>query len=244
MRFSVLVVGPDCANALQDVLMPYFEHTNFPPYIKFNREDKKAERKRIKRYWGKKLRENPHDVGIFNKYEETNISDEEYWRKQTKHYDSCDLDDNGNPISTYNPNSRWNDWEYEKRLLSRYTDTHMQAMKKKDVDWAGMAECKRKEFHVSWHMMFSPGFPEPTAHERACNDYWDGETKEQYMERSKFFLTHAYILHGKWYERSKVGFWKVEKYNTVERYKWVAQYEKMLTQVKPNTVLTTIECVI
>ena len=70
MRFSVLVVGPDCANALQDVLMPYFEHTDFPPYIKFNREDKKAERKRLQRYWGKRLRENPHDVGIFNKYED------------------------------------------------------------------------------------------------------------------------------------------------------------------------------
>lgn len=240
MHFSVLVIGPECANALQDVLTPYFEHDEFEPYIKFTREDKKAERKRLKRYWGKKLRENPHDVGIFNKYEETNMSDDDYFRRSIKHYDPANMNSNGEPVSTYNPNSKWADWEYEKTLLRKESQLFVTTVKKKDIDWNTMSRYNYQQAKINWYGLFSPGFPTPTTYEKAMNDYWDGETKEQYMERSHFFLTHAYILHGKWYERGKIGWWQHGEY--MDRDKWLAQYEKMLTQVKPNTVLTTIEC--
>lgn len=241
MRFSVLVVGPAYTHDLQDVLMPYYEHADFDPYIKFTREDKAAEKKRLKRYWGKKLRENPHDVGIFNKYEIVNISDEEYFFDQTKHYKPYELNENGEPISTYNPNSRWNSWEYDDGLISRYTYTYKAALKKKAISWSLMAEYGHNQAHINWHTMFSPGFPAPTMHEKAMNNYWEGETKEQYMGRSRFFLTHAYILHGKWYERGRIGWWEDDD-SIIDRDKWLAQYEKMLTQTKANTVLTTIEC--
>ena len=104
-----------------------------------------------------------------------------------------------------------------------------------------MSEINYQQAQVNWVSLFAPGFPEPTAIEKTSNNYWDGETKEQYLDKSKFFLTHAYILHGKWYERGRIGWWWDSK-EIMDRDKWLAQYEKMLTQTKPDTVLTMIEC--
>jgi len=249
MKFSVLVIGPDNFVDLVKVLRPYKLHTDFPPYIKYTRKEKAVERKKLLKYWRKQLRLTPLDIGIFNKVVELEeIDDEQYFLNSTKFHDSSELTENGEPISTYNPNSRYSDWEYDKRLGVRLEQTMKagilaSALRKKDVAWKYMSEVNYRMARSDWVTMFDPSLGKPTPSERLKYDYWDGETKEQYLDRQRMFLTHAYILNGKWYERGKIGWWPLDLH-LMDRDKWLAQYEKMLTQVKPDTILTAIECTI
>lgn len=247
-KFSVLVVGHDNYNNLQEVLEPYREHSDFPPYIKYTRKEKAVEKKKLLKHLRQQLQLNPYDIGIFNKVAELEEMDiEQYFLNSTKYCCALDLNENGEPISTYNPNSRWLYWIYDHLLCIR--PKHMKkeifacALKKKNVDWQYMSDVNYQQAQVNWIGMFDSSIGGPKPSEKLANDYWEGETKEQYIERKRMFLTHAYILHGKWYERGKIGWWQKDS-NIIDRDKWLAQYEKMLTQVKPNTMLTTIECTI
>lgn len=237
-KFTVLVVGPDNYRELTHTLEPYDEHIEFPPYIKFTREDKAAERKRLLKYWTKQLNLNPMNLGIENKIVDLGFSDEEYFQKQTKFYDPASKNELGEPISTYNPNARFSCWNYTNDLPKRHGKV-VQACRKRDVDWAYAKQIRLRNAWIRW----------PKIENAECSDfmkgtlygYWQGETKEQYMERQELFMTSAYILRGKWHEREEIGWWS-ESRPAMDRQKWIDKYQKMLTEVKPNTVLTTVEC--
>jgi hypothetical protein len=236
--FTVLVVGPDNYQELVRTLEPFDEHIEFPPYIKFTREDKKAERKRLLKHYKQQLKLHPMDIGIENKIVELGFNDEDYFKKQTQYYNSSQLTDQGEPISTYNPNTRWSRWDYKKELPMRHKDC-VAACRKRDVDWAYAKQIRLRNAWTRW----------PKIKNADVTDFmsgnvwgkWQGETKEQYFERQEYFLTNAFILHGKWHERGKIGWWS-EPHPTMDRQKWIDKYQKMLTEVKPNTVLTTVEC--
>jgi hypothetical protein len=261
-HFRVLVVGPESLRELQDVLEPYSEHIKFPPYIKFTREDKYAERKRSIKMLKKLLNERNHwmhdgyDPKIHGPIEPwkkveiaaklkvlQDMSGEEYFYNETKYYDLSSQNTQGEPISTYNPNSRWSNWEYYNSLLIKGLGLLRPSAKKKDVDWARMSQYGGEQAIVDWCRMFnSIDDPRCDASTRTLlYDYWQGESKLMYMERKELFMTHAYILNGRWHERGKVGWWG-DTSEEMDRDKWIAKYKKMLTQVKPNTVLHTLDC--
>jgi hypothetical protein len=241
-KFTVLVVGPESYGEVVKTLEPYDEHIKFPPYIKFTREDKSAERKRLLKHYKKQLGLRPMDIGIEDKIVALCRSDEEYFLKQTRSYALGAKNAQGEPISTYNPNTKWSGWDYVNKLPMKHYYC-VQACKKRHVNWSYIRQIGERNARINWPKIVnskSTGFTKNMLY-----DYWQGETKEQYIERKKLFLTHAYILHGKWHERCKMGWWSdLDSSDTPDRQVWLDKYNKMLRQVKPNTVLTTVECMI
>ena len=242
-KFKVLVVGPDNYRELCNTLEPYHELIKFPPYIKFTREDKAVERKRLLKYWTKQLELRPMDMGIENKIIALCHSDEEYFIDQTKYYAQAALNSQGEPISTYNPNTKWSSWDYSNDLPKIHGEKVVQACRKRDVDWNYIRQIGERNALIRWPKIKNADCPDFMRGN--VNGVWEGETKEQYIERQRLFMTHAYILHGKWHEREKIGWWsETDNFDCMDRQKWIDKYQKMLMQVKPNTVLTTVECML
>ncbi len=239
-RFTVLVVGPKNEQEIREVLAPYYEQLRFPPYIKFTREDKAAEKKRLIKYYRKQLRFTPHDIGLQNKFTALDVSDEEYYEYQIKYYGEPELNAAREPISTYNPNARWCVWEFVNKLYYGKMNVFIPGSQKKYIDWNEMSRFSTDQAMVDWIRIQSN--PELSNYVKGTMyDYWAGETKSQYMGRKELFMTPAYILRGKWFERNKAG-WFTDNFDCVDREKWIDQYREMLTQVKPDTTISTIEC--
>ena len=253
-KFTVLVIGPEDFNSLSDVLEPYDIHVEFPPYVVFTREDKAAERKeRIKRmrelfHGGSLGTEQPITKGFYAGLFASNIkelqkieamSDEEYFLDQTKYYELAQQTTSGKPISTENPNTKFNKWVFLHRLWVKKNGKNETAAKKKDIDFSFISRVDASDAMVNWTRMINGDYSYYV--KNMMYDYWENESKEEYIYRKSLFMTSAYILHGKWYERGTIGWW-AHVDNEIPYDKWIEQYEDMLKKVKPDTVLTTIEC--
>jgi len=237
-QFAILVVGPESYRELEDTLAPYDEHLTFPPYIKFNRADKKAEKKRLKKYYRAELRKTPNDIGLQNKLIALQqMSDEQYFDHCTRFYDDSALNTVGEPISTYNPNSKFDSWEHTILLASRKCGGSVSTTRKNDMNWDLMSIHAHDQAAVDWIRLQTYSDKQ----KRLVFDWWPGETRRQYINRKRVFHTHAYVYRGKWYERGKIGWWGSVT-EEIPAEKWMEQYAEMLTSLKDDTVLTTVMC--
>lgn len=237
--FTVLVVGPTKLQELEETLASFDEHLVFPPYIKFTREDKKREKKRLQKYWRKQVALHPHDVEVYNKLTALLECDDEQWFEHcTRLYESTALNTAGEPISTYNPNSKFSSWECVD-LFGRLKKPGDRAciLEKRHVAWSRMASLANMRAKHDWTTMQTYS----ESQKRLVFDKWKGDTRETYIARKTQFSTHAYILRGRWYERGQIGWW-AEVENEIPAAEWMKQYADMLKSLKNNTVLTTIEC--
>ncbi len=243
-RFSVLVIGPRTEEELKEVLEPYSEHLRVPPYVAFTRKDKVAERqKRIEDYEAiLNLPTGPekdrYDLGQVRKFLKLlkNMTDEEYWEQEIKYYDEEQLNENGEPVLTYNPNSKWDYWLLVDWLLTKQGKRVSQSLMR-DIDWEGMEKEEESRHDEIWEEM-----QQKSDEEKRLFYLWRGErTKEEYFKKHNQFTTFAYVLDGKWYERGKMGWW-AHVSDEINWQEWANQYAAMLKSIKGNTMLTTIDC--
>lgn len=237
--FTVLIVGPTKWQEIDETLAPFDENLVFPSYIKFTREDKKREKKRLQKYWRKQVALHPHDVGVYNKLLTLlNLDNEQYFENCTCLYESTALNTAGEPISIYNPNSKFGSWELApmfRRLKA--PDDRVCILSKKHVAWSRMADLANEQARYDWGEMQTYS----ESQQRLVFDKWRGDTKETYITRKTQFSTHAYILRDRWYERGQIGWW-AEVENEIPAVEWMRKYADMLKSLKDNTVLTAIRC--
>ena len=240
--FKVLVVGPETVREMEDTLAPYNEHLKFPPYIKFTRQDKKLERKRLLKYWRKQVKERPNDIGAYNKLVELQgMDDEDYFLHCTRFYSSKDLNTIGEPISTYNPNSRWSTWDYRK--VFRIKNTHgagpQATGKKRHIDWGAYRALMLGNSEMLWDAMQD----KTDEQKKLCYDWWGEEKREDYITRRTMCVTPAYVKNGVWHERGVIGWWgNFDVEGAIPVSEWVDEFVEMLDKVDDMTVINMIEC--
>ena len=125
-HFTVLVIGDDVAEQLER----YDENTSVEPYIK-KRRDEAGKRRQAEIDKWKSVIEGPEHVqskyrmeGVKERYKELcEMTDEQFYKEETgynpnavatgredeEEYDASRFDADGNYLSTYNPDSKW-DW--------------------------------------------------------------------------------------------------------------------------------------
>jgi len=109
-HFTVLVIGKEL-DELLDVMAPYDENLEVPEYVAMTLEQAREERlKQIARY--EKYLEFPDEYDIERVErrikELKNTDDKDYFTSQTKFYE--EHDEEGNPVTTTNPNGYWDWW--------------------------------------------------------------------------------------------------------------------------------------
>lgn len=69
-----------------------------------------------------------------------------------------------------------------------------------------------------------------------------GETKEQFQARhNKSLTTFAVVKDGKWYERGSMG-WFATVSNEKDESLWDVEFEKLLSEIPDETLLTVVDC--
>jgi len=59
--------------------------------------------------------------------------------------------------------------------------------------------------------------------------------------RAKALVTFAVVKDGKWYERGEMGWWGVV-HNESDQDEWIAQFNALLSDLPPDTLLTAVDC--
>ncbi|MEX3422110.1 hypothetical protein H0911_24845 [Bacillus sp. HSTU-bmb18] len=209
---------------LESVMAPFDEKKEVTPYIY------KTKQELIEEY---------------NKSSEANETSYEAWLQYWYIDDGEQIDEEGNHLSTYNPNSKW-DWyvvggRWSNLLIDKDGNScdaayagelDLQAMKDKNVrsaknDWKAMQESPNDVLKV---LMYGAR---------------KGETEEEYVQRnSKTLSTYAVIdKQGNWIAKGDMGWFGMSSETDVESDDWDGKFtERFINPLEAGDVVVIVDC--
>lgn len=255
---SHFIVGVICKNP-EDVgklLAPYNEELKVESYIGRTREQMIEDGKDFKRHCQEESRESIE--GYMIPYL-TAKTDEDFYNLQKQ--DDYEYDENGNELTTYNPNSKWDwysiggRWSCELKIriteengLGEYAESDQDEFvygdvaKIKDIDFSLDAE-KYDECYEWWKNNVE-----------ALDKEWDSfykkeyyteryEDAEEYATRNASFTTFALVTpDGEWHECGEMGWFGCSSETPEEARTWDEQYMSFIENVDPEYYFVMVDC--
>lgn len=240
-HYTVLVIGEN----IEEKLAPY-KNIDVPPYIKVPKARVIATRKRLemKDYETRsKILPMSHNEFV------------EYW------YGEENVDEHGNVMSTYNPDSKW-DWYqlggrwqgkfklkddnmpglYGKKSFldeSKYEKGWVDSAKVGDIDWKTVFSQTYKNLHNDWNKaMCNPM--------REFRQYYLKVygTRNNYLKKHNVFTTYAVITEdGKWHAPGEMGWFGISNETDEEKSKWNEEYfDRFIKNLSPDTTISIVDC--
>jgi len=206
-HFSVLVIWDD----VEGQLAKYSKNLEVEPYVAFTREDKAKERL-----------ERIEDVSYREEYRESlkNKSDEEYFNYYAEDYE--DKDENGNPLTTSNPNSKWDwysvgwRWAWELILKPEYKWT------RRDPEFSWWWTDEDKKEYLDW------------LHADSCI------MKELDIECMKDMIIYAIVVNWQWYDKWQMWWFGI---SINENPEWEQVSKEIVAKYcTPETRITVVDC--
>ena len=162
----------------------------------------------------------------------------EYYRELT---DGMYYDENGNALSTENPNGHWKTARIGKNFslpLKLKDGTESYSAKACDIDWDAMNE-PTELYEAAWEMVVDGREPTNEQEERVYESMKDKsayfsnfKNKEDYVTYSTSYWNYAFVNKDGW----------VDMVNEDER-KWINNfYDRFIATLDPNDLVTIYEC--
>lgn len=238
-HFCVAVIHREDQD-VDELLAPYDESIRVAPYISKTKEEAI-----------KYARENYPSC--------KDKSDEECY----KYYaDGYDTDEDGNIISTYNPNSKW-DWyvvggrwsgmlkavgrETDENGNTIFTDRYVNEARISDIDFSPDTEAYAEAIR-EWEVLVEGDEQKPG--EDFCSFYkpeyylnYYG-TKEKYAEAMAAFTTYAVVTpNGLWHEKAQMGWFGMDNSTPEGNDDWNKNYKRrFIDKADPNWIMTIVDC--
>lgn len=260
-HFSVAVFT-DGKKSVDELLAPYDENITVSPYVQVSRQqiiDKAFNRKKE---YSQHLQENKEIPEWVQQYLDAETDDELY---QCEYDEDYSYDAQGNQLSTYNPNSKWDWWSIGGRwngLLKASKGEHGEGglltpnrklpgkydiAKVSDIDFSPDQNAYTKA--LRWWEVVVEALPLNSNEKKEdFFNYYKIEylkekykTKEAYAKCQSSFNTFAVVLpDGKWYEKGKMGWWACV---SDEENEWDLKYkERFIDTANPEWTLTIVDC--
>lgn len=215
---------------IDELLAPYDENIDVEPYIQYTRDEAIKE--------GKERYKN-----------EPNMTDADYYNQIAAMYDSDMIDDEGNLLTTYNPDSKWDWYRIGGRfsdLLETYTtvsewfDGYSDSAKVKNIDFAGNLEIYDESI-VEWDDIMN-NIANTWYTKEYYQEYYD--SAEDYARRNSEFNTLAVVLpDGSWHEKGSMGWFGLSSETPEEARDWDRNYrERFIDTADPEWILTIVDC--
>ena len=234
-HYTVAVFTDSEGLSLEELLEPYYEGLKVKPYVDRTKEEVLDE---INRYC-------ENDEELKANYE--NLSDKEKIESWTG-YDLFDR--NGNPLSTYNPNSKWDRYVVGGRwsnMLKTKDGEYVDECLVKDLDLTPNKDGYNAAIRF-WELVVEDR-PLKDGEEKPFNMYKKEYyierygTKENYARIESQFSTYAVVIpDGEWYEPGKMGWFGISCASPEKHREWDENYHKFLEEADPNWIITIVDC--
>lgn len=241
--FSVLVVGENP----EEMLKQYDNHLMVEPYIAIKKDESATLFNNAKIILATllkcgKLTELQENT-IKNELSHLNEINEDEYFAEISH--GMKIDDDGNAISTKNPNGKFDYCKIGKRFslpFILHDGSKVSKCQVKDVDWEKMHQEKTNmhTYEVIWEMFKEGKTPETEeektlyANMQTLNNYFDSfKSKEDYVEYNTSFFHYAYLDKNGWKDMDDV----------ISAQEWISDfYYKFITKLNENDVISVYEC--
>jgi hypothetical protein len=212
-HYCVGVIVEDIDNfeaEIEEILAPYDENLEVKPYLYKTKAQLIEEAKQLVPIIKKHIEEDPK-YQIVNTYREkilAAVTDEDFY--QAMYDEDCEYDEEGNQLTTYNPNSKW-DW-YQIGGRFRHEEDSVQIKNFKLYD--EMDEETKRKYHQVWEN-FLIGVKNPEELEKdVFGDFrlWKDQyyidrygTCDNWIKQVNSNIPYAFVDKNGWYEKGKMG---------------------------------------
>jgi len=258
-HYTVAIFTRDGYSDIDAILAPFDEEARVTPYIRETKESViESERKSRCFLFATRYTEWQRDPKLYEKDkrqehieylqllpELMKQSDEEVYQYAISDYEEDEIDENGNILSTYNPDSKW-DWytvggrwssmlilksekENEDGKHNSFSEPsqNCDAAFVADVDFDEMKRCAMQKL-IPYEDAMKSGF-----------------YKEEYICRNTEFTTYAVVTpDGEWHAPGEMGWWAVSSDSVDEKREWDKNYHERFIKpaVDNGWYITIVDC--
>lgn len=260
-HFSVAVFT-DGKKSVEELLAPYDENIEVTPYVELTRQQMIEKALERKKDYEQRDRSGKEITDWMKEYINANTDEELY---QCEFDSDCSYDENGNQLSTYNPDSKWDYWIVGGRCngkLKAINGEHGEGglltpnprkngkydiAKVEDIDFSPNQDAY--DTAIRWWEVVVEGAPlKENEDKKDFYSFYKTEyllekykNKENYAACQSVFSTFAVVLpDGKWYEKGKMGWFACV---SDEDNEWDLKYkERFIDTANPEWTLTIVDC--
>jgi len=253
-HFTVAVITDECTS-VEELLEPYDERRRVAPYVRRTKADLITEARKRKMRYEKVLPEKPELMcdEYARKFLDAETDGELY---QNMIYSDTYYTKDGDELSTYNPDSKW-DWygiggRWNKLLRAKVSGivTKCNSCRIGDLDMGVDTEEYQRSIRF-WEVVIegSPlkegekeeDFSARFSREYCLNKYHD---KETYAKIASSLTTFAVITpDGRWYEKGEMGWCGMSSETPEEAFDWELHYkERFIDTADPDWTITIVDC--
>lgn len=217
MHFSLLVLQDNNSKSLEDMMAPFCEGLPVNPYVYKTREEAlKAVKHFLKAVATKET------INEYSKMSET---------EQIRDYYGLDTDEDGNVLTTYNPNSKWDWFDIGGRWSKCIKISDGKAVNSclvSDIDFYLGDEAKEEAIRY-WDRIAMKNKDVFMNKDKYKAKYG---SKEDYIKQFTVFHTYAVLTpNGEWIEQDD---------GNVKA--WIDDYEKLVTGFGKDIKATIVDC--
>jgi len=230
-HFTVAVFskGPD---GVSDLLAPYDENIRVAPYIRYTRSQAIEAAKGFKVNEGK--------------------SDDELYEWMAEDYRDDDMiDEQGNLLSTYNPNSKWDYWiDYSgwvKNVLRLKDGSRDNKGPVNDVDFGRDEKAYREGLEFWDKYVEGGGKPDKDDFRTFYKpEYYIDQfgTRERYADVKSRCRTYAFVdAIGRWHQTGQMGWWGIDDATKDSRESYYREFDAYVEKAKADGLyVTVVDC--
>lgn len=142
-----------------------------------------------------------------------------------------------------NPNRKWDSYTLGGRWEGFFLlkdGTNADQCRCGDVDWGGMIAANKADAEEEWSNFENA--PEDLRNiEAFINGIRQNETRESFVARRTAPCTFAVLKNGVWYERGDMGWWGIVS-DEKDSDAWQREFEKLITNLPEDTLLSVFDC--
>lgn len=250
-HYAVLVMSEHGGEDVPELLARYSENIEVEPYVKYTREQAIEHDRKYSLdcliSWVKKQEKNKDED--YSKWidlcsEHLLRSDEECYQSVKEDYNDL-VDDDGNILSTYNPDSKWDWWAYGGRWgdrLKRNNEEYCDEGYAADMDFRQNKK-SYKEHLKWWEENIDTGEPDGFLSADYYKDYYkDKETFAKIMSLPIF--RSVVTPDGEWHEKGEMGWFAMSSETPEESLDWDLNFMERFIKpaVENNWYLTVVDC--
>lgn len=234
--------------SLEELMEPFYEGIEVEPYIAKTKQEIIQEAKDLKESISKRLEENKLEPSDWQQEILDCKTDEEFY--QANIYEDEEYDEEGNRLSTYNPDSKWDWYEVGGRWSNMLTTIDGEKVDKcliKHLNLTPDKESYDKAIRF-WELVVEEQ-PLKEGEKMPFNMYRKEyfinryETKENYANIQSQLCTYAVLMpNGEWFEPGKMGWWGVSLSEMDAQKEWDKNYHKFFEQAEDDWTVTIVDC--